>query len=123
MEDESKPRKVMGRPKLEIDWKQFNKLCFMHCTIVEIAEWFECSVDTIERRIKETHGTTFAAYYKKRSARGKIALRRAQYQSAVHKKSVPMQIWLGKQYLGQKEPEAGQPDDPADGFEFVDEEI
>lgn len=125
MDDEANPKdasKKMGRPQVDINWKQLNKLCFMQCTLSEIADWFECSNDTIERRIKKEFGMTFAAYFKKRSARGKMALRRAQFQSAVFKKNVTMQIWLGKQYLGQKEPETGTPDDLADGFEFVSDE-
>jgi hypothetical protein len=93
---------VMGRPKIDIDWDEFDKLCNLQCTLVEIAGWFDCSEDTIERRVKETHGVTFAEHYAKKSSRGKIAIRRKQMQVAQSGNPV-MLIWLGKQYLGQKD--------------------
>ena len=89
----------MGRPRIEIDQKQFEKLCGIHCTEEEIASFFSCSVDTIERWCKRTYETTFAEAFKKHSATGKISLRRLQFKLAEH--SVPMAIFLGKNYLGQ----------------------
>lgn len=91
----------MGRPKKELDWDQLEKLCQIQCTAEEIAGWFGVSVDTVERRIKETHGVTFAEYFKKHSASGKISLRRTQYKMA--ETNPAMAIWLGKQYLDQKD--------------------
>ena len=41
----------MARPQIKIDWDQFNKLCALQCTQVEIAEWFNCSIDTIARAV------------------------------------------------------------------------
>lgn len=98
---ESKP-KVMGRPRIEINWEQFNKLCGLQCTLLEIASYFDCSDDTIERRVKETHGVTFAEYFAQKRGNGKIALRRKQYEAALAG-NVTLLIWLGKQYLGQSD--------------------
>ena len=69
---------------------------------MEIASFFEVSEDTIERRVKETHGVTFAEHYKTLSGGGKISLRRKQMDVALSG-NVSMLIWLGKQYLGQKD--------------------
>lgn len=91
-----------GRPKIEIDWKQFDKLCAFQCTLAEISSWFECSEDTIERRCKEQKDMLFAEYFKKKSATGKISLRRLQFESAKDG-NTSMQIWLGKQYLSQRD--------------------
>ena len=91
-----------GRPKIKIDWAEFDKLCTMQCSLREIAGWFDVSEDTIERRVVETFGITFAEQYDKKRARGKIALRRKQYDVAMSG-SVPMLIFLGKQYLGQSD--------------------
>jgi hypothetical protein len=91
--------KTMGRPRIELDWKEFDKLCAIHCTLVEIAGWFNCSEDTIERRVVETHGVTFAEYFKIKSAKGKISLRRSQFK--LSERNPGMAIWLGKQYLEQ----------------------
>ena len=90
-----------GRPKIQIDQKEFDKLCSMQCSIEEIADWFDCSVDTIERWCKRTYKQTFAEVFKVKRGKGKIALRRAQFELA--RKYPAMAIFLGKQYLGQKD--------------------
>ena len=91
----------MGRPKKEIAKGQFKKLCNIQCTEEEIADFFGCSVDTIERWCKKAYGMTFAEAFKKESAGGKISLRR--YQFSIAKRNSAMAIFLGKQYLGQKD--------------------
>lgn len=90
-----------GRPRKEIDTEQFKKLCGLQCTEEEIAGFFDVSVDTIERYCKRTFNLTFAEAFKKHSAAGKISLRRMQFKLA--EKSAAMGIWLGKQYLDQKD--------------------
>lgn len=90
-----------GRPQKEIDKKIFENLCGLQCTLEEIAGVFDCSVDTIERWCKREYGETFAETYKKHSAKGKMSLRRAQFKLA--EKSAAMAIFLGKNYLGQKD--------------------
>lgn len=92
----------MGRPKIEINWFEFDKLCAIQCSLREIAGWFDCSEDTIERRVKETHDVTFAEYFDQKRGKGKIALRRKQYDVAMNG-NVSMLIWLGKQYLDQSD--------------------
>jgi len=44
----NKEPKANGRPLTEIDWDEFDKLCMMLCTQVEIADWFGCTDDTIQ---------------------------------------------------------------------------
>ena len=91
----------MGRPPIEIDKDQFEKLCGLQCTLVEIASYFNCSEDTIERWCKKAYSTTFAETFKKKSGKGKMSLRRAQFRLA--ETNASMAIWLGKQYLGQRD--------------------
>lgn len=91
----------MARPRIEIDAEQFEKLCFMQCTLKEIAGWFKCSEDTIERWCKRELKMSFADAYERYSAGGKISLRRYQWKMAEHNCS--MAIFLGKQYLGQSD--------------------
>ena len=91
----------MARPRKEIDKVQFENLCGLQCTLAEIAGWFHCSEDTIERWCKREYKENFADAYKKYSAKGKMSLRRAQFRLA--EKSAAMAIFLGKQYLGQKD--------------------
>jgi hypothetical protein len=90
-----------GRPTLEIDWSIFDKLCGLQCTLSELAGFFDCSEDTIERAVKREKKVGFADYYKKKSSQGKISLRRNQFRLA--EKNATMAIWLGKQYLGQSD--------------------
>jgi hypothetical protein len=91
----------MGRPVKEIDFEQFQKLCEIQCTLVEIAGFFDVSEDTIERRCKERYGQTFAESYKKLSAGGLMSLRRIQFRMA--ETNPAMAIFLGKNYLGQSD--------------------
>lgn len=92
----------IGRPKKEIAQDEFEKLCGLHCTLTEIAEWFKCSEDTIERWCKRTYKESFAETYKKKSAHGKISLRRKQFEVA-NAGNVSMLIWLGRNWLGQRD--------------------
>ena len=89
----------MARPVIEIKKEQFESLCNLQCTLDEIAGFFKCSSDTIERWCKRTYGEGFADTYKIYSQNGKISLRRYQYKLA--EKNPSMAIWLGKQWLGQ----------------------
>lgn len=91
-----------GFPVIPIDWEQFDKLCALHCTLEEFANYFNCSIDTIEDRVLKEHGVRFSDYLRQKSGSGKISLRRKQYQTAMSG-NVTMMIWLGKQWLGQSD--------------------
>ena len=87
----------------QIDKHQFENLCRLMCTQQEIAGWFNVTPRTVQRWCKQTYGETFSAVYGRLSEGGKIALRRAQFQLA--QTSPPMAVWLGKQYLNQRDPD------------------
>ena len=91
----------MGRPRIQIDEKSFNKLCELQCTEEEIAGFFECSVDTLNNWCKRTFECTFSEVFKQKATRGRIALRRMQLKHA--EKNASMAIFLGKQWLGQRD--------------------
>jgi len=69
-----------GRPKIDLDWDQFDKLCFLQCTQVEIASFFNCTVETLENRCKAEKGMNYLEYYKTKAVKGKISLRRKAFQ-------------------------------------------
>ncbi len=75
----NKEPKANGRPLTEIDWDEFDKLCMMLCTQVEIAEWFGCTDDTIQAAVRKKYGIGFSELYKRKSVKGKTSIRRAQY--------------------------------------------
>lgn len=97
----------MSRPRKPVDQEQVAKLMSIQCTEDEICGFFGIHSDTLLRRIKEWGYTGFTDMYKKHSQDGKISLRRSQFKVAngdeKNKPNVTMLIWLGKQYLGQKE--------------------
>lgn len=91
----------MGRPKKNIDKTAFEKLCGLQATESEISEFFDCCEDTLNSWCKNMYGETFSDTYKRFSVSGKISLRRHQFRLA--EKSTAMAIFLGKQYLGQRD--------------------
>ena len=91
----------MARLKKEIDQKQFENLCGLQCTLEEICGWFDVTDKTLNAWCKRTYGENFSEVFKKKRGAGKISLRRNQWRLA--EKNANMAIWLGKQYLGQKD--------------------
>lgn len=91
----------MARPRKEIDQKQFENLCALQCTENEICDWFRVTDKTLSSWCKRTYGEGFSDVYRQKRGAGKISLRRSQFRLA--EKSAAMAIWLGRQYLDQKE--------------------
>lgn len=91
-----------GRPRREIDWDQLEKLCAIHCTGQECASVLRVSYDALNDAIKKKGYSGFPEYFKKYSGSGKASLRRMQFKSA-ESGNATMLIWLGKQYLGQRD--------------------
>lgn len=91
----------MARPRKEIDKRDFESLCTLQCTKEEICGFFDVSDKTLENWCKRTYSEGFSEVFKKKRGKGKISLRRAQFRLA--EKSASMAIWLGKQWLGQKD--------------------
>lgn len=92
---------AMARPRKEIDQKQFENLCGLQCTLEEICGWFDVTDKTLDGWCKRTYHASFSEVFKKKRGKGKISLRRNQWRIA--EKNATMAIWLGKQYLGQRD--------------------
>lgn len=86
---------MTGRPKKIIDYDMVEKLASIQCTQEEIATFLNISVRTLQR------DEEFCRIYKKGIENGKMSLRRMQYKLA--EKNTAMAIFLGKQYLGQRD--------------------
>lgn len=93
-------KKKYGSSK-NIDREQFESLCGIWCTKEEIASIFGVSTDTLARWCEKTYKDSFATIYKNYCAEGNKCLRR--YQLDLAKTSASMAIFLGKQYLGQRD--------------------
>lgn len=93
--------KKIGRPRKQIDRTQFEKLCGLQCTISEFCAFFNCDDKTLSRWCHDTYGMSFSEIFKIKRGIGQLSLRRYQFQLA--EKNATMAIWLGKQYLGQRD--------------------
>jgi hypothetical protein len=96
-----------GRPPIVIDFEELDKLCALQCTQVEICNFFNILEETLAARIKEKTGLSFPEYFTLKRGEGKTSLRRAQFKTAIgddeHQPNPTMQIWLGKNWLDQKD--------------------
>jgi len=94
----------MARPKkYNIDGEQVRKLANYGCTNVEIANFYGCSADLIEK--------SYSDFLTKGRAEMKLRLRQLQWKSA-EKGNVTMQIFLGKNILGQSDIPVGEDSQP-----------
>jgi hypothetical protein len=84
----------MARPRKKIDPDQVRQLAAIGCSQSEIGSILKCSVDTLKRR--------FADAIKDGELEGNASLKRMQWIAAKNG-NVTMQIWLGKQRLGQSD--------------------
>jgi len=86
----------VGRPKKPIDYETVEKLASIMCTQEEIASYLSIDVRTLLRDAE------FCQIYKRGVDKGRMSVRRSQYKM-VEAGNPTMAIWLGKQYLGQKD--------------------
>ena len=93
--------KKVTRPKEFIpDMEQVEKLCRLNCTDAELAAYFGFCRKTIERERKIN--PEFDAAIERGKSYGKLSLRRKQVALA-EEGNATMLIWLGKQYMGQRD--------------------
>lgn len=90
-----------GRPKVELNPEELEKLCAIQCTDEEIAAWFGVSTKTIADKKKDPE---YAEFIERGRAKGRISVRRLQMQAA-EAGNPALLIWLGKQTLGQRDME------------------
>lgn len=84
------------------EWDSVKYMCMIHCTGEEIAGVMQMDYDTLNKNCKEKWGIPISEYIKNNNSNGKMSLRRMQWKAAENG-STTMQIWLGKQWLGQRE--------------------
>jgi hypothetical protein len=89
----------MARPRKKFNPDVIEALAACCCTFDEIAAYIKCAPATVYRRM-ENPKSAFALAYERGRANGRATLRRKQYENALKGNST-MQIWLGKQILGQ----------------------
>ena len=88
----------MSRQKINIDWKRFEAYCAMQCTLREIADYFNCSEMTIERKVKEHYNCCFVDIFKRKRQKGLMSLRANLFK--LSEKQGNVAIFLAKNWLG-----------------------
>jgi hypothetical protein len=99
--NESKSKRIGHKPKLQPDAKtcaQIVELAKIQCTQGEAASELGVCESTFNKFL-ESHEQARRAW-KRGRPEGRVALRRMQWESA-ERGSTQMQMWLGKQLLGQ----------------------
>ena len=91
----------MGRALKEINKKEFEKLCSLQCTEVEICDWFDCCEDTLVAWCQRTYGKNFSEVFQQKRAGGKISLRRTGWKMAEENPAV--WIFHAKNHLGMSD--------------------
>ena len=99
MDDKIPQKKTIKQVDREVVWK----LATMMCTYAEIADVVGLGESTLKKR--------FGDLIEKGRSVGKKALRRAQFEKAISDKDPRMLIFLGKQYLSQKDNPENKDDD------------
>ena len=100
----------MARPKkYNIDPSKVEQLSSFGCTNIEIASFFGCSSDLLEK--------SYSEFLTKGREKGKIRLRQLQWKVA-EQGNVSMLIWLGKQILHQSETPSLADDELVEGFDL-----
>lgn len=84
----------MARPRKAIDPEQVKQLAMIGCSVEEMASVLGVHERTIQRR--------FATPIKEGRLNAKASLRRKQFEMAM-KGNPTMLVWLGKQWLDQKD--------------------
>ena len=91
-----------GRKRIEIDWKKVNGYLQAQCNGSAIASILGISPMTLYRACKRKFKVNFEAYSETKKSEGKELLRAKQFSMAM-KGDKALAIWLGKQYLGQRD--------------------
>jgi len=89
-----------GRPKAQIDWNLVEELAAIQCTQTEIAQVLGISERTIHRHASAN--SKLQRCLMRGREKGKASIRREQFKMLT-KGNATMAIWLGKQYLGQRD--------------------
>ena len=110
-------KKGPGRPRKPFNQKQFEELCKIQCTEKEIAAVLDMSVELLNQNCNRVYGCNFLDVYAQKREAGRESLRRAQWKTAIEGKNAIMQIFLGKNTLGQADKQ--EISHSLDGLEIV----
>jgi hypothetical protein len=76
-----------------IEFEELKLLMTFYPTLEETASWFDCSPDTVERRIKECWGKTFKEFRELNSGKTRLLLKRKAISKALEEDNERMLIY------------------------------
>jgi hypothetical protein len=109
-----------GRPKKEFNKKTFEDLIGFNMDEKDICWFFRdetgkpANVDTLSRWCVREYGVTFQEY-KKQNGGSAMRIKLIQNQMRLSEKSAAMAIWLGKNYLNQRDRDIADAMDRSNG--------
>lgn len=89
-------RRKISKEKIDSCRENVVKLARLGCTREEVAEFFLITEDTLKRHLQKEFDEGRNTLRR--------SLRKAQLEAAINDKNTAMLIWMGKCYLGQREP-------------------
>jgi hypothetical protein len=92
----------MAGSKVKIDWSKVGKLLQAQCSGASIATMLGIHENTLYERCVTDNGMGFVVFAQLKKSEGKELLRAKQFETAMGGDKT-MLIWLGKQYLDQKD--------------------
>lgn len=101
------------RPEKEIDWAIVDQLLQHGSPATEVAPHFDMAAETFCDRVQKKFGKSFTAYSAEKRQKGLSKLRSKQMYKALNADGdTTMLIWLGKNYLGQRDRQEKEEDLP-----------
>ncbi len=97
---EKEPQK-RGPKKIPISVEEVGKLAALKCTYADAASWFDVSLSTFKRRMDDPELEELREAWDFGQGKGNVSLRRNQFK--LSEKNATMAIFLGKQWLGQRD--------------------
>ena len=101
MASTEEPKKRSGPKKIPISVEEVGKLAALKCTYADAAAWFDVSLSTFKRRMDDPELKELREAWDFGQGKGNVSLRRNQFK--LSEKNATMAIFLGKQWLGQRD--------------------
>ncbi len=91
--EEKKINVSNGRPQVPVSTEELKDLMQFYPALEEIADWFNCSPDTIERRVREEWNLTFAEFRKRFSGKTRLMMKRKAITMALEESNEKMLLY------------------------------
>ena len=112
-------KKKMGAPEKPVDMEQLAALCRLKPTQADCAAFFKVSPDTIDRRIKQATGLTFAEFRDQNLVHTRFSLIRKALKKAENGDNVMLIFCLKNLCKWSDKGEADPEDKKNDGATFT----